>query len=396
MARPAPIVIAGGGVCGLSTAIALSINGRHSHILERRADISEAGAGIQLGPNAVRILARLGVDDVLSDRVTVPDAINIFSGKSGERLIQLPLGIWAKKRFGAPYWVALRSDLQSALHRTLRKYTTATFTNGFHVESFEQLTDGVSVFNASKNCVTGSALVAADGMWSQIRDWRFSNTQPKFIGKSAYRTIADRASVPHPFSDGNISLWIGPGMHIESYPVAAGSKICIVGMIDDVQRGTDWGAPTDGRFLLDRVKKWTPQLSDFLSSISSWHRWAIHLGPRLTHWTSGRVALAGDAAQSISPLLPQGGSLAIESAYAIATALEQTPHDPEAAFRRYEMMRRSRSIRVAKLSTLTGQICHLAGWSATIRDSLLRQIPGDRVVKRLDWLYGYDCECDQS
>ncbi len=389
MVRQAPILIAGGGICGLATAVALAGIGRHSHILERRAEYSEAGAGIQLGPNAVRILKRLGVDSAIESRSAAPEAIDIFDGATGDQLVQLPLGRWAERRYGAPYWVVLRSDLQCALQQTAHKHASIIFTNGFHVEDFEQDSNGVSAFDASRNRVVGSALVGADGIWSEVRDRCFEVAQPRFMGKSAYRAIVDRAAAPHALSSSNIGLWIGPGVHVEHYPVAAGAQISIVGMIDDVRQGADWGAPSNGQPLLKRVRGWAPVLQELLSQASEWHCWALHLGPRLGQWSTGRTTLAGDAAHSFFPFLSQGGGLAIESAFAIASALKSTPEDPEAAFRQYQSERIPRSRAVGRASRLIGQVYHLRGLASTIRNTALRRVSGEHLMKRLDWLYRY-------
>ena len=130
--------------------------------------------------------------------------------------------------------------------------------------------------------------------------------------------------------------------------------------------------------------------------VTEWHRWALHLGPRLEHWSNGRVTLAGDAAHSVFPFLSQGGGLAIESAFAIASALEKNPEDPEVAFGQYETLRIPRSRRVGRVSRLSGQIYHLRGLGSMIRNTVLRRVSGERLMKRYDWLYrhGQDVSSD--
>ena len=189
MAEPAPILIAGGGIGGLALALALAKAGRASTVLEQRDSFGAAGAGIQLGPNGVRVLQRLGLAEALRPAVGVPDALAVHDGRTGRTLAVLPLGRWIAARHGAPYWVAHRGDLHAVLASAASAEPRITLRPGFALASLAQHGEVVQARSAAGDVATGAALVGADGLWSSVRRAIYPEHVPQFVGATATRTV---------------------------------------------------------------------------------------------------------------------------------------------------------------------------------------------------------------
>jgi len=193
---PGPVLVAGGGIGGLATALALARYGIASHVLERRPAFHEDGAGIQIGPNGTRILRRLGVADTLRPHVGVPEALRVRDGRTGAELARLPLGRWIAMRHGAPYWVAHRKDLHSALLQTARAEPLIALSMGFDASEVASDAGHVAVAAENGQAWSGKALIAADGIWSPLRQLLFDAAAPKFCGKSAARSVVPVDELP--------------------------------------------------------------------------------------------------------------------------------------------------------------------------------------------------------
>jgi salicylate hydroxylase len=387
--RVEPVLIAGGGIGGLATALALAQRGIPSHVLERRAAFNEEGAGIQLGPNATRILRRLGVADALRPHVGIPEAITVRDGTSGRLLASLPLGRWIAMRYGAPYWVASRSDLHAALVEAVRADPLIALSMGYNVAEVAMDAEQVAVANVFGQAWTGKALIAADGMWSTIRERCFPATEPRFIGKSAARTVLGLHEAPPEFHKPETGLWLFPDAHVVHYPVAAGADLAIVVIADDEHDDDDWSAPVHPAWVQQRLPECPESLSDLIGQAQSWRRWALHTLPPQRHWTRGLAALLGDAAHPILPFLAQGGAMALEDAVVLADAMYVSGGEVSGAFKAYETRRRSRVARVADASQKNGRAYHHAGTLASLRNLVLRTVPAQRLIARYDWLYGW-------
>lgn len=383
------ILIAGGGIGGLTAAVAIAQHGRPVHVLERTSTFSEAGAGIQLGPNAVRVLERLGIGQHLTAEVGKPEVLEIFDVMSGERITELPLGEFTNARYGAPYWVVHRRDLQRALLSAAETSSTIQIETGFHVEHVEQAPDGVFVSTATRKQSEGAGLVGADGTWSEVRSACFTDLLPQFVRKTAFRGVVDQGQVPKVFSGQNIGLWLGRASHLEHYPVSGGREVSVVVMVDDDWHGRDWGASADGETLARRLKGngWGTKILQLVSATRKWSKWALHAGPRIKKWTDSRVTLLGDAAHPVLPYLAQGGGMAIEDAAALANAVGSR-NDIVPAFAKYERMRFARATYVQAASRRFGWLFHLSPAPALLRNIALRSVSGQRLLYQLDWLYG--------
>ena len=385
------ILIAGGGIGGLSAALALARVGRGVLVLERRSAFSEAGAGIQLGPNGVRLLQRLGVAERLAPLAVAPERIDVFSGQSGKRLTSLPLGAWMVRRFGAPYWIAHRRDLHDALAETVRAEPRIAVRMGFSVEGVATEGAIVTAESVEGERVSGAALIGADGLRSRVAACALGAPAPRPAGKSAFRALLDIEQVDGPFAARDaVGLWLGEGAHLVTYPVRAGRLVNVVAVLDDEWTGEGWNSPDDGTLVRSRFAGWAPVVRAFLDGVSRWRKWSLVARPALPRWVQGRVALLGDAAHPIFPFLAQGGVLAIEDAVALADALAGgAAGDVTGALLRYERARMGRAARVVAESRKNGRLYHLTGAMRRARDAALKAMPPAWLMRRYDWLYGY-------
>jgi 2-polyprenyl-6-methoxyphenol hydroxylase-like FAD-dependent oxidoreductase len=383
-----PVLIAGGGIGGLATAIALARCGIASHVLERRQAFHEEGAGIQIGPNGTRILQRLGVARALRAHVGVPEAICVRDGASGAELARLPLGRWIEKRHGAPYWVAQRRDLHAALLQVARAEPRIALSMGFAVAEVAANKDRVAVAAGSGHAWTGRALIAADGLWSAIRARIFLSEAPRFAARSAARCVLPLSLLPPQLTRQETGLWLFPDAHVVHYPVSAGTELAVVVIVADEHDDEDWSAPVPPAWVEQRLPACATPLRELVATARTWRKWALHTLPVPQSWTRGPIALLGDAAHPVLPFLAQGGVLALEDAVVLADALKGQD-DVAWALKWYERRRRARAVRVAEASRRNGAIYHLSGALALARNVTLRVMPGQRLMASYDWLYGW-------
>ena len=385
---PGPVLVAGGGIGGLATALALARYGIASHVLERRPAFHEDGAGIQIGPNGTRILRRLGVADTLRPHVGVPEALRVRDGRTGAELARLPLGRWIAMRHGAPYWVAHRKDLHSALLQTARAEPLIALSMGFDASEVASDAGHVAVAAENGQAWSGKALIAADGIWSPLRQLLFDAAAPKFCGKSAARSVVPVDELPEDFHRPETTIWLFKNAHVVHYPVSGGEELAVVVVLDDRHDSCDWSAPVPPSWVQQKMPECAEALRALILQARGWKQWALHTLPVPRHWTRGPIALLGDAAHPVLPFLAQGGVMALEDAMVVADALHRST-DVTAALKWYQRQRRPRAIRVARASRRNGSIYHLSGPQALARNLVLRKVPPQRLMARYDWLYGW-------
>lgn len=385
---PGPVLIAGGGIGGLATALALARHGIASHVLERRPAFHEDGAGIQIGPNGTRILRRLGVADALRPHVGVPEALRVRDGRTGAELARLPLGRWIAMRHGAPYWVAHRKDLHTALLQTARAEPLIALSMGFDTSEVASDVGHVAVAAENGQAWSGKALIAADGIWSPLRKLLFDAASPKFCGKSAARSVIALDELPEDFHRPETTIWLFRNAHVVHYPVSGGEELAVVVVLDDRHDNVDWSAPVPPSWVQQKMPECAEPLQALILQARVWKQWALHTLPVARHWARGPIALLGDAAHPVLPFLAQGGVMALEDAMVVADALHRFT-DVTTALKWYQRQRRPRALRVARASRRNGRIYHLSGPQAAARNLVLRKVPAQRLMARYDWLYGW-------
>ncbi len=385
-AADAPVLVVGGGIGGLATALALAQRGFASRVLERRAQFSEQGAGIQIGPNGTRILRALGVADALEPRVGVPQWLIAHDAASGAELARLPLNADMASRFGAPYWVAHREDLHAALLERARAQPSIAITMGADIVAVTQAEHGAAVTLDSSEGLTGPLVVAADGLYSRLRGG--NGAGPLAVGKSAYRTVLAAEDVDPALLRDGTRIWLARDAHVVHYAVRGGAELAIVVIVDETFDGESWSNDADLQPVLTRLKL-APQLRALLQSPRSWRKWALSTLAQLPTMAQGNVALLGDAAHPTLPFLAQGGVMALEDATVLADALAASNGDVAGALQAYRVAREPRVRRVMAASRRNGQIYHLHGLAAAARNAAMRMTPGRKLIARYDWIYGW-------
>ena len=364
-------------------------------MLEQAQRLEETGAGIQLSPNAARTLIDLGLESRLRPEAVVPAALRVLAATSGREIVRIPLGEAAEQRYGAPYWVIHRGDLQAALVAAVSEHPAITVKLGTRVEGFVVDANEVTVRAHGHAGLTkehGLAVLAADGLWSVLRE-RLGDDEPppRFAGRTAWRGLIPADAVAPEFREPLVHLWLGRHAHLVHYPVKAGRLINIVAITTDSWNAPGWSKPASPADLIPRLtgEGWTPSALALVGLPNAWLKWALYDRPPLRRWSQGPVALLGDAAHPMLPFLAQGAAMAIEDAAVAAQCLARQPDDAAGALRSYCAMRRARTRRVQRLAARNGARYHLAGTRARLRDAAMRMLGGERLLQHYDWLYGW-------
>ena len=389
-----PVLIAGGGIGGLTTALALARREIPSIVLERRPAFAEEGAGIQIGPNGTAILSRLGVASAIAPTVGVPGAIVVHDGRDGSVLARLPLGDWIERRHGTPYWVAHRQDLHAVLLDKAQAEPLITLTLDATFLGADQIRgEGVRLqtrdqATSDQKTWTGAALIGADGIWSSVRRSLFTAAEPKPTGISAVRATI-------PVDMGRTSAWLRdtfvylrPDAHIVHYPVRGGSEIAVVCILQTPTTSQDWSTAIDKGWVEPQIAAFPAEVRKLLSMAPGWKRWSLFELEPGHAWANGNVALLGDAAHPVLPFLAQGAVLALEDAVVLADSIA-SHRDIAEGLGRYARLRSERASKVIAASRRNGRIYHLEGAMAAARNLTLRTLGGERIMAGYDWLYGW-------
>ena len=384
------VLIAGGGIGGLAASIALGRRGIATEILERSHFTEETGAGIQLGPNATRALAALGVLDVVEPHAFRPEAILIYDGISGRRLSSVPLGTHAEQRYGAPYLTLHRADLHAGLRAVAQNLAPAVLRPGFELTAVDAQGGDVVARAVDGGEAKGAGLIGADGLWSKVRSLIMPKANLRFAGATAWRARLPRGSLASPFDAPVVGLWLGPGNHLVHYPVRGGEELNIVAVTEGGAERQGWNQTGAVETLLASFTRWTKDSKSLLERAASWRSWSLYRLAPLRRFGAGRIALLGDAAHPVLPYLAQGAALAIEDAVTLAACIDASPGDPPFALSRYEGLRRPRVARVQRLSRRYGWLYHLGGPLRPARNFVLERRNEERALQRLDWLYQHD------
>jgi len=395
-------LIAGAGIGGLTAALCLARIGWRITLLERAPLLKEIGAGLQLSPNASRVLKDLGVLARLDGASLKPDAIRIRRGRDAKLLALLPLET-AERTWGAPYVLALRSDLQRSLLETVACAPDIRLLTGITVAGFATTATGVTV--AAKQGPTtstfeGDCLIGADGVQSFIRQRLLasSKTDLRFSGHEAWRALVPADRVTPELQDlllrPETNLWLGPNAHAVHYPLRGGTIVniaIIIGKANPPKIKPDgWTNSGDPNVIKARFSNWHPIVRGLIASAPEWRTWPLAELAPLAHLSAGRIALLGDAAHPMLPFLAQGAAQAIEDAASLAQALSQAfaPNQSvEASLSAYDAARRKHTAKVQKASRQQGAIYHLSGPAALARDIAIQALGPQHMLARNDWIY---------
>lgn len=388
-----PIVV-GGGIGGLTVALAFARRGIGVTVMEQRTVLTEPGAGIQLSPNASRVLVDLGLATALSRRAVEPEQLTVYALGSGRKLAQMPLGRTMRKRFGAPYWVILRSDLHTVLMDAVRSSPHIRLRIGKKVSEIANGPDGADLYvtgDRGQETIRTPLVIGADGLWSWVRT-AVAPAAPEYRGYIAWRATLPMGDVPPEFHGKETRLWLGHNAHVVLYPVAGGRELNIVAIVAG-KTAPESGATVGDRSLLNRrLRGSTKPLRALIAKVPEWLLWPLHDLPPLSQWSRGHAVLLGDAAHPVLPFLAQGGALAIEDAAVLARLLI-----PEAgqlvvtaeALATFERLRKARAARVQGEARRNGMIYHMPWPMALARNLAMKRLGPEGFLSRYDWLYGW-------
>ncbi len=387
------IVIAGAGIGGLTAALALSQAGYRIVIAERTAELSEAGAGIQIAPNAGRVLASLGLEAALAARAIEPQAIDVRRWHDGATLASIAAGAF-RERYGLPYRVLHRADLQAVL------LAAATRDPAIQIERDATLADRLATDDgllarirrrSGVEVVPAIAVIGADGVWSETRSAIGGSATPAAAGRTAWRTVIAADDVRDLVALDRVGLWLGPHGHLVHYPVAQGAAVNVVAIVREDWDKRGWSGLGARDEIAARFVGWAAPVRALVDAGLSWHKHTILTVDARGPWVAGRTALLGDAAHAMAPFLAQGAAMAIEDAAVLAGCLYGRS-DAAEGLNEYVTLRKERVRRVALASEDAGRRYHDSGLMAFARDTALR-LAGERLILgRNDWIYRWQPE----
>jgi salicylate hydroxylase len=394
--------VVGGGIGGLATALALGRTGLNIQLLEQANAFGEVGAGLQLGPNAVRVLAHWGLTDALTACAAFPEALQVRDAQGGERLGRLSLGPQALTRYGQPYATLHRADLHALLLQAVRQLPSVHLVLGARVAGYTERADGVRVTAENETVFDARALIGADGLWSRVRSQLLGTQPARASGHLAYRGMVRSADLPAALRAPLVTAWLGPRLHVVHYPVRQGEWFNVVVVVHgvigqghggevgaDPQSWTHEAHATDLRRALGTAHA---DLLQMVDAVPQWTLWPLNDRPPMTgpqDHAHDRVALIGDAAHPLRPYLAQGAAMALEDAWTMGRLVEQHPAGAEISwatvFERFAQVRWARNARVQSRSQRNGSIFHASGLVRWGRNTAMATL-GEPLLD-LPWLY---------
>ncbi|WP_343314406.1 FAD-binding protein [Brucella sp. BE17] len=389
------ILITGAGVAGLSAALELAARGWQITVCEKAEKLSEVGAGLQLAPNAMRHLTRLGVAEPLAGRAVSPDVLYLVDGRKARPLLAMPIGEIALKRWHSPYLVCHRADLQSALLCACLENPAIDINLNAEIVRYQSTGNGIKAEIRSgekTETLQASWLLGCDGVWSAQRAAAGLSTA-QFSGHIAWRTTLAKNALPASFTKvlpehKAVSAWLGAGVHFIAYPVKGGEFFNFVAITHGNNPGATWSRTGDHQRLKSFYSGWCDAVRDVIAVSPDWTYWPLFEMKDAQFVCNNRLILLGDAAHAVTPFAAQGAAMAIEDAAALAQALEQS--DTHNALRHYDAVRKTRLAAVARRGKLNRFAYHAGGPLALGRNLLFAARPPEAFLKDMDWLYGYD------
>src|SRR5712671_73254 len=390
VARPEriPLLIVGGGIGGLATALAASQAGYSSHVIEKAEEFTEIGAGLQLAPNATRMLDRLCIWSEIQKHAIFPKRLIMMDAVSGQHITSLNLDQQFLDHFGYPYIVMHRGDLLSAELEACRRNSRITLENNREAVRIEGLADGARVECADGSVYECDALVGVDGLWSTTRKVVHDDGDPICAQFVAYRgTLPIEESPPDSDLD-NVTLWVGPDLHFVQYCVRSGklfNQVAVFRSYRYKEGSEDWGTVDE---LEEHFSKMCARVRTAVAKIKRNRRWPMLDRLPIPNWTRNRITLLGDAAHPMLQYIAQGACQALEDAVCLGDNLKKYSGDPARAFVAYQQPRIERTSRVQGMARSFGEIKHVHGVSIQLRNALLAKRTADDY-EYFDWLYGY-------
>jgi salicylate hydroxylase len=384
-----PVLIAGGGIGGLASALALTRQGFKVKVLEQAPELGEIGAGIQLGPNAFHAFDALGVGEKTRSRAVYTDYMVMHDAIDEYQVGMIPTGEAFRQRFGNPYAVIHRMDVHTALLEGAQETGQVEILTSTRVTRIEQDANQVTVFDQHGNAHSGQALIGADGVKSAVRE-KFVNDPARVTGHVVYRAVVDKKDFPENLQWNAASIWVGPNCHLVHYPLRGGEQYNVVVTFHS-RETEEWGVRDGSK---EEVQSYfegiCPKARQLIDLPKSWRRWATADREPIAQWSFGRATLLGDAAHPTTQYMAQGACMAIEDAVTLGEALRVHDNNWVKAFDLYQRARVARTARIVLSGREMGRIYHAKGVERLVRNDLWRGRSPERFYDAVEWLYGWN------
>ncbi|MEM7188770.1 MAG: FAD-dependent monooxygenase [Pseudomonadota bacterium] len=384
------VVIAGAGIAGLTAGAALARQGFDVEIYEQAPDLAEAGAGIQLSPNAMKVLDRLGSGAEVAERGDRPAFAAIRHWRTGAAHLRIALDGVCQDRYGAAFVQIHRSDLQSVLADTAQAAGVRLHL-GRRIVGYDSGTTTSALLDNGE-AISADLLIGADGIRSAVRDQMLGADAPRFTGHVAWRAAVPVQ--PSGLIAEGATVWAGPGRHVVTYPLRGGSMVNLVAVEErNSSHEESWTNEGDPSVLRATFKGWHPEVTKLMAQVDKIWIWSLHDRPALKTWTDGSVGLIGDASHPTLPFMAQGAAMGIEDAGLLSVMLG-TGVAPATALRSFEARRKQRTMQLQARARANGALFHLTegpfGMISKAKLMAAGLLQGSMAMWPLDWIYRYD------
>jgi salicylate hydroxylase len=385
------VIVAGGGIGGTATAVAMAQAGIEVLILEQADDLREAGIGIQMPPNAFKVFDRLGLVDQMMKKAACPDDLVFMDALSGEQIIRIPVDDAFLADFKYPYALMHRGDLLEVLAQACRQSERITIRTSSRVTGFEQQGHRVTVATEDGAFHEGAALIGADGLWSTMRRELVGADKPRTENYIIFRGVVPTDQMPELEFANAVVMWGGPDLNFSHYPMRSGSYFALGASIKSakaLKQGVgNLGVDDGARELRERFADVCPPIARLFDKIDVTRMWTLHDREPIKTWSRGNVTLLGDAAHPTFNYMAQGACMALEDAVCLADCVARAD-SYEQAFEAYQKARYLRTARVQITSRMYGELYHAKGVQADLRNALLSRTSAAQARQHLAWLFG--------
>lgn len=381
------MIIVGGGIGGLTMAIALSRFNISSIVLEQAPQLRETGAGIQLCPNVFKMFDHLGIIEPLKKIAIFPDNLVYIDGINGDRFLTVNLKNEMESRFNYPYGVFHREDLLKTLALIARQSQQIEIRTGTCIKTIHEENDHVVVMTQEGLPYKGSVVIGCDGLWSIVREYIAGKENPRFTHHVAYRGVVSLNELSSDLKPHDVMHWVRDNSHLVHYPIGVQGLMNIVAIIQtdkDYPLNDIEGNPDE---LQARFSGSQPEMCELLKRVNPNRKWMLYDREPISNWYKGRVVMLGDAAHPTLPYLTQGAGMAIEDAVVLAQRLVDNNFNPASAFHEYQEERYLRTGFVQLVSRIFGDSHHSQGIARELRDSLIKLKSKDEIYNWLGTLY---------
>ncbi|WP_066266587.1 FAD-dependent monooxygenase [Hydrogenophaga palleronii] len=390
------IAVIGAGIGGLTAAIALLKRGFEVEVFEQARELGEIGAGVQISPNGVRVLASLGLMNDIEAVASEPAGKCVRLWSTGQEWKLFDLGSVSRQRYGFPYLTMHRGDLHQVLVKGLRALSPNAIRLDTRITDIRQDADVVRMFASGQEVASADFVVGADGVHSQVRQRLFGDDEARFSGIVAWRGVIDAETLPAHLRQPYGYNWLGPGKHVIHYPVRSGKLVNLVAVVEQSQRWEleSWSQKGSREDFERDFAGWHEDVHHLIRAVETPYKWALMVRDPMSSWTKGRVTLLGDACHPTLPFLAQGAVMALEDGYLLARALHEHGGDIARGTAAYEAARVQRTAKIVQGANENAtrfhnpQLAHAEGAAAYVD----REWTEERVRQRYEWLFEYNVE----